>query len=366
MDYRISYQEAGFNPMVSADFSAANTNGYRYGFNLKEQDQEWNGGGNMYDYGFRIYDPMIAKFLSEDHLIAGYPMLTPYQFAGNTPIAFVDLDGLEAHPSDALNGADEGYRVILEIKDDRPINLHHPATRRWKYLVKFQKFNRWGKWKTIRTVKWSTHNMRKNRDVTMASAALTTAEPLDAVNLGVQLNGRPVPGSLSRLITSPGEEHTIVYEFSEYIVFVSDQMPVDGIDPVETESHGGYGKMFRHLLWQSLATHMFGENDAQSMGDYFEMGNRADGTENGGSMSYADLINNSYGRQFYKDFTSDESILNRDVSTEGGLLNYLNYISGKVTDIYNERNGTNICPYVFTNESEGFDRLLDAVNEELR
>lgn len=36
-----------------------------------------------------------SKFLSVDPLTSGYPMLTPYQFAGNSPIMFIDLDGLE-------------------------------------------------------------------------------------------------------------------------------------------------------------------------------------------------------------------------------------------------------------------------------
>ncbi|WP_439484237.1 RHS repeat-associated core domain-containing protein [Cyclobacterium plantarum] len=70
---------------------------YRYGFNGKEQDSsgEW-GGQSHYDYGFRIYNPSIAKFLSVDPLAKGYPMLTPYQYASNTPIQAIDLDGLEA------------------------------------------------------------------------------------------------------------------------------------------------------------------------------------------------------------------------------------------------------------------------------
>ena len=48
------------------------------------------------DYGFRIYNPAVARFLSTDPLTRGYPMLTPYQFASNSPIANSDLDGLEA------------------------------------------------------------------------------------------------------------------------------------------------------------------------------------------------------------------------------------------------------------------------------
>jgi len=69
---------------------------YRYGFNGKEQDKEgMGGGGSTYDYGFRIYNAGIAKFLSVDPLTASYPWYTPYQFAGNKPIWMIDRDGLE-------------------------------------------------------------------------------------------------------------------------------------------------------------------------------------------------------------------------------------------------------------------------------
>ena len=69
---------------------------YRYGFNGKEKDPEGMGGdGTTYDYGFRIYNPQIAKFLSVDPLTSSYPWYTPYQFAGNSPIVNVDLDGKE-------------------------------------------------------------------------------------------------------------------------------------------------------------------------------------------------------------------------------------------------------------------------------
>jgi len=69
---------------------------YRYGFNGKENDNEVKGNGNQQDYGMRIYDPRLGKFLSVDPITKEYPELTPYQFASNTPIQAVDLDGLEA------------------------------------------------------------------------------------------------------------------------------------------------------------------------------------------------------------------------------------------------------------------------------
>ena len=68
---------------------------YRYGFNGKENDNEVKGEGNQQDYGMRIYDPRLGKFLSVDPLRDNYPYYTPYSFAGNMPIWAIDLDGSE-------------------------------------------------------------------------------------------------------------------------------------------------------------------------------------------------------------------------------------------------------------------------------
>lgn len=76
--------------MPERKFSA--TNSYRYGFNGKELDAE---NPTQYDYGFRIYDPRLARFKSVDPLTPKYPELTPYQFASNRPIDGIDEDGLE-------------------------------------------------------------------------------------------------------------------------------------------------------------------------------------------------------------------------------------------------------------------------------
>ncbi len=80
-----------------------NTAPYRYGFNGKERDTNL-GGGTHYDYGFRIYNPRIAKFLSVDPLTKSYPFYSPYHFAGNSPIRFIDLDGLEPAYKPTENG----------------------------------------------------------------------------------------------------------------------------------------------------------------------------------------------------------------------------------------------------------------------
>jgi RHS repeat-associated protein len=81
--------------MPGRNYNASGVSDYRFGFNGKENDNEVKGEGSQQDYGMRIYDPRIGKFLSVDPIASKYPELTPYQFASNSPIASIDLDGLE-------------------------------------------------------------------------------------------------------------------------------------------------------------------------------------------------------------------------------------------------------------------------------
>ncbi len=106
--------------MPGRKFSAGSV--YRYGFNGKENDNEVKGEGNQQDYGERIYDIRLGRFLSTDPLTKSYPELTPYQFASNTPIQATDLDGLEA---DFVNQR-TGQHVIGPIYAD-----NYPASQGW-------------------------------------------------------------------------------------------------------------------------------------------------------------------------------------------------------------------------------------------
>jgi RHS repeat-associated protein len=90
-----------------------NAAGYRYGFNGKENDNEVKGEGNQQDYGMRIYDPRVGRFLSEDPITKQYPELTPYQFASNRPIDGIDLDGLEFLKKDNTNYS-INYKPMLD------------------------------------------------------------------------------------------------------------------------------------------------------------------------------------------------------------------------------------------------------------
>ena len=47
----------------------------------------------LYNYGARYYAPRLSVFPSIDRFADKYPGMTPYQYAGNNPINFIDVNG---------------------------------------------------------------------------------------------------------------------------------------------------------------------------------------------------------------------------------------------------------------------------------
>jgi RHS repeat-associated protein len=68
------------------------------GFNGKRKDDETYGGGDSYDFGSRIYDPRLGRWLSVDPLQARYASISPYAFCAGNPITCIDPDGQGVNP----------------------------------------------------------------------------------------------------------------------------------------------------------------------------------------------------------------------------------------------------------------------------
>ncbi|MCP4458922.1 MAG: toxin, partial [Cytophagales bacterium] len=87
----LSYEE--YHPFGSTSYrsgsSAAEVSLKRYRYVGKERDDETG----LYYYGARYYAAWLARFVSVDPLKDDYPYYTCYQYAGNKPITFIDLDG---------------------------------------------------------------------------------------------------------------------------------------------------------------------------------------------------------------------------------------------------------------------------------
>ena len=61
----------------------------KYLYNGKELQEETN----YYDYGWRQYDPAIGRFTTQDRFAEKYYSMSPYQYAANNPINYVDVNG---------------------------------------------------------------------------------------------------------------------------------------------------------------------------------------------------------------------------------------------------------------------------------
>ncbi len=68
---------------------------FKYGFNGKERDNEMYGDGNSYDFGARIYDSRLGKWLTLDPLMYKFGGWSGYNYSFNSPISMFDPDGKE-------------------------------------------------------------------------------------------------------------------------------------------------------------------------------------------------------------------------------------------------------------------------------
>jgi RHS repeat-associated protein len=192
---------------VSRNFQS---NAYRYGFNGKERDDAVKGGeGTQLDYGMRIYDPRVGRFLSVDPITRSFPMLTPYQFAENQPIWAVDLDGLEKQVvTYYYNKNKEPEQIVITVINDKKtkqfvnMDLHHNGIKKWKQDVLIRNVYTNGKTTYDHAPKLTDY---QNKVFNSSKVEINT-QPFE--KFGVDFGGRGPGDDGSELLTTAKEDFT--------------------------------------------------------------------------------------------------------------------------------------------------------------
>ncbi|MFE3872249.1 RHS repeat domain-containing protein, partial [Flavobacterium sp. ZS1P70] len=89
--YPFGLKQKGYNNVTG---SLGNATAQKYKYNGKELQDEL--GLNMYDYGARNYDPALGRWMNVDPLAEKSRRFSPYTYALNNPVFFVDPDGMKA------------------------------------------------------------------------------------------------------------------------------------------------------------------------------------------------------------------------------------------------------------------------------
>lgn len=90
-----------------------------YTYNGKEMNGDF--GLDLHDYGARWYDASIGRFHTTDRFQEMYPDNTPYHYALNNPIAFIDMNGdSTVVPDESIfDVLPDGETMIPSNRDDR-------------------------------------------------------------------------------------------------------------------------------------------------------------------------------------------------------------------------------------------------------
>ncbi len=288
----------------------AENEAYRFGFNGKEKDQDFQ---NNYDYGFRIYNPSIAKFLSADPLTKEYPWYTPYQFAGNKPIIAIDLDGLEPLvATDYKTLEDLGQKIELRYYSD---------------IAKMVYISNTFEGKTV-TDKLSS-SMSSQEDLKKARSANLFQKGVIGLTNPTAVYYRKTLEKIEKMSYKAKNDQNLAFQSIAKSLLAKTSNPRGTLD-----------NTYLHVAGQAFITTLFGEGVADFAGHLHETAHEAlmtgifisDRDINAAIDNYSDLVNNQWGQEFGMEISEHLGIDSSTEWTNDLTANYLNALQEKISE----------------------------------
>jgi RHS repeat-associated core domain len=255
---------------------------YDYDYNGKRKDNETG----YIDYGNRMYDPNIGRFISVDGLTSKYPHFTPYQFSSNNPILNIDLDGLE--------GVDYTKNTVL-FANGKPRFQSEDAKN--TAMIPIRSF----------MINGTMTILHGDKQIEYNPSSAPSA-------VGIAIN----PGYYLALNIKAFSGKLLDYTMNQLVTNVNTATGIDKHSIID-----GFANTFRHQAWQSLITMALGANTAKRSGDYHERDGIFSDKQKGefAKDNVIDLVNNEYGRDYAKGFKFSE--VTKDINSFTEYLNGL-------------------------------------------
>ena len=138
--YPFGLKHKGYN--MGGDNSLGNDLAQKWKFGGKELDESLNGILNSYDFGARNYDPELGRWMNIDPLAEKMRRHSPYNYAFDNPILFMDPDGM------APQQATDGYGNKISITSNSAwsvasMNIEHTDSNgnKTKVSISISDFN---------------------------------------------------------------------------------------------------------------------------------------------------------------------------------------------------------------------------------
>ena len=123
-DHKIFEFNDGTNTVVLTPVTPSRKETYKYKFNGKEFQDEFN--INLYDYGARNYDPALGRWMNIDFLAEQYYSESPYSYTLNNPVVYIDPDGMSVDVTQLFKseeGVETAINTLLDLSEQTGLSL---------------------------------------------------------------------------------------------------------------------------------------------------------------------------------------------------------------------------------------------------